>query len=342
MMTPHLTEPLRSVSVIGAGSWGMALALALRRSGCTVCLWLRDTQRCAALQHARQDSHYLPGITLPDDLLFTTELRQACEFADDLLLVVPSRAFTAVIQQVLNQASPRASIAWASKGLNPITHQPLHVSYTALAGAMRPFAVISGPSFAGEVAAGLPTAVTVASPDTALAYRWAQALSSESLRAYTTDDVLGVELGGATKNVLAIAAGIADGLHYGANARAALITRGLSEIMRLGAALGARTETLMGLAGLGDLVLTCTDNQSRNRRLGLLLAQGLSLPQALAQIGQAVEGVTTAGSVMALAQQYALDLPICAQVYRILHEGLDPHQAAHALLSRTLKPEYPL
>ncbi len=332
---------MAGLTVFGAGAWGLALAVALERNGHAVCVWLRDAVRCAHLQQTRNDPHYLPGVVFPDTLNFTAELAVGAAFAPQWLIAVPNRAFIPVLEALWADVPRPAGIAWATKGLEPTTQRLLHERYLSLTPAHPPYAVISGPSFAREVAAGLPAALTVASPTPSLADFWARSLSGGALRAYVSDDVIGVELGGAAKNVLAIAAGIADGLHYGANARAALITRGLSEIMRLGKVLGARPETLTGLAGLGDLVLTCTDDQSRNRRLGLLLAQGLPLAVAQAHIGQATEGVATAEAIWGLAQRHGLDLPICQQIYQVLYQNQSPRSAVQQLLSRALTQEYP-
>jgi len=256
-----------------------------------------------------------------------------------VLVVVPSHAFRSVLQTVRPLLPADHRVCWATKGLEAGSGRLLHEVAEEVLGRAVPLAVISGPTFAREVAEGLPTAVTVAARDQAFARELAQRLHTETFRAYTSDDVIGVEVGGAVKNVLAIAAGIADGLGFGANARTALITRGLVEIMRLSELLGGRHDTLMGLAGLGDLVLTCTDNQSRNRRLGLALGTGQTLTAALAAIDQVVEGVQTAREVHALAQRIGVEMPITEQVYAVLYQGVAPKQAVHALLTRELKPE---
>jgi glycerol-3-phosphate dehydrogenase (NAD(P)+) len=253
-------------------------------------------------------------------------------------VVVPSHAFRETLTRLTPRLKPHMRIAWATKGLEPESGKLLHEVAEEIVGA-RPAAVISGPTFAREVAAGLPTAVTVASATPQFAADLASRLHSDTFRAYTSDDVIGVEVGGAVKNVLALAAGIADGLGFGANTRAALITRGLAEIMRLGVALGGKRETFMGLAGLGDLVLTCTDDQSRNRRLGLALARGTSLSDALREIGQIVEGVATAREVMRLAKAHGIEMPISEQVHCVLHEGKNPRAAVQSLLQREQKAE---
>ncbi|MEE8429340.1 MAG: NAD(P)H-dependent glycerol-3-phosphate dehydrogenase, partial [Gammaproteobacteria bacterium] len=230
-------------------------------------------------------------------------------------------------------------VAWATKGLELETAMLPHQVAQSVLGESRPLAVISGPTFAREVASGLPTAITVASKNPEFSEKLSGLLHGEQFRAYTSSDMVGVELGGAVKNVLAIAAGICDGLGFGANSRAALVTRGLAELMRLGEAMGGRRETFMGLAGVGDLVLTCTDDQSRNRRLGLALGQGINCQQALQEIGQVVEGVNTAREVVRLAKRFSIDMPITEQVYRVLHEDLTPRDAVRALLTREPKQE---
>jgi glycerol-3-phosphate dehydrogenase (NAD(P)+) len=253
--------------------------------------------------------------------------------------VVPSHAFADSLARIRDLLPPGLGVAWATKGFEPGTGRLLHeVAVQSLPG--RDLAVVSGPSFAREVAQGLPTAVTVASPQASYAQRIADRLHSGHFRAYVSDDIVGVQVGGGAKNVLAIAAGIADGLGFGANARAALITRGLAELIRLGTALGGKRDTFMGLAGLGDLVLTCTDNQSRNRRMGLALARGLSMEAAKAEIGQEVEGVITARTVHAMAQGLGVEMPISEQVYAVLYEGVTPPQATAALLERSSKAEF--
>jgi glycerol-3-phosphate dehydrogenase (NAD(P)+) len=326
-----------AVAVLGAGSWGTALAILLARNGHRVMLWGHDPAHMARLAADRCNNEFLPGFAFPDRLSSCDALSTAL-MADDVLLVVPSFAFRAVLRDVRGAWRDGMRLAWATKGLETGTGKLLHEVVGEVMGDM-PITVVSGPTFAREVAAGQPTAVTVASSDPEIADAFARHLGGETFRVYTGDDVVGVEIGGAVKNVLAIAAGIADGLKFGANARAALITRGLAEIMRLGIALGGHRETFMGLAGLGDLVLTCTDDQSRNRRLGLLLAVGRDVAAAQRDIGQVVEGVETAREVAQLAARTGVDMPIVTQVYNVLHQGLSPQAAVHALLSREQKSE---
>lgn len=329
------------ILVMGAGAWGTALAILLARNGRPVWLWARDPQQVSEMSAARCNSRCLPPIPFPPALQLTSDLPRALATAPDVLVAVSSAGFRGVLESlgVAWQHPAALRLAWATKGLEPGKGQLLHQVVADVLGDTLPTAVISGPTFACEVAADLPTAVTIASANAAFAADLAERLHNNNFRAYTGTDVVGVEVGGAVKNVLAIAAGIADGLGFGTNTRAALVTRGLAEMMRLGAALGGRRETLMGLAGLGDLVLTCTDNQSRNRRLGLALAQGHTLAAALANIGQAVEGVQTAIEVVHLAQKLGIDMPITAQVYEVLHAGRMPRDAVNALLNRDKKAE---
>lgn len=327
------------MTVLGAGSWGTALAIQLARNGTRTLLWGRNPERMAAMAKSRSNERYLPDITFPDDLIPTSDLEQALDQADEILVVVPSHAFRSTLEAIAPRLRENLPLAWATKGLEPGTRKLLHQVVAETIGGNHPTAVISGPTFAREVAKGLPTAVTVASHNSDVADYFARRLHGAAFRAYTSNDVIGVELGGAAKNILAIAAGIADGLGFGANTRAALITRGLAEIMRLGQAMGAHQETFIGLAGLGDLVLTCTDNQSRNRRVGLGLGKGEPLDQVIESIGQAVEGVNTTPEIYQLAQEHGVEMPITEQVYRVLHEGLKPQQAVEALLHREQKQE---
>ncbi|MGE0080567.1 MAG: NAD(P)H-dependent glycerol-3-phosphate dehydrogenase [Thiohalomonadaceae bacterium] len=328
----------RTIAVLGAGSWGTALAIVLARNGARVLLWGRDRGQLQAMAAERRNERYLPGIVLPEGLDPCADLREAVTAANDLLLAVPSHAFRHTLCTVAPWLGSRR-IAWATKGLEPGSRKLLDQVVRESLGAETAMAIVSGPTFAREVARGLPTAVTVAGSDEDIAGHFARMLHDHTLRAYTSTDLIGVQIGGAVKNVLALAAGIADGLGYGANTRAALITRGLAEMMRLGIALGGQPETFMGLTGLGDLVLTCTDDQSRNRRVGLALGQGMPLAEAIAQVGQAVEGVKSAPEVRDLARSLQVEMPITEQVCRVLLEGASPHDAVHALLTREPKPE---
>lgn len=330
-------DPL--IAVLGAGSWGTALAILLARKGQRTLLWGRNAQFMADLARTRCNERLLPDVSFPPALQVTGDLGAALAEASDCLIAVPSHAFHATLRAIVPHLAAATRLAWATKGLEPGSGRLLHQVAEELLGSARPVAVISGPTFARDVVRGSPTAVTIAAPTHDYAQHWSALLCSDSLRVYTSDDVTGVELGGALKNVLAIAAGIADGLGLGANTRAALISRGLAEMMRLGTALGGKRETFMGLAGLGDLVLTCTDDLSRNRRLGLALARGENLDAALHTIGQVVEGVPTAREIMHVANERGIDMPITEQVCRVLYEGRAPRDAVQALLNREQKAE---
>lgn len=334
----------RPIVVLGAGSWGTALAIQLMRHGGPVTLWGHDADHMAAIASQGKNERFLPGISLPEALNIESDLEAALGDARDILVVVPSHAFRSVLADIKPHISNTSRIIWATKGLEAGSGKLLHEVAAEVLGSKIPMAVLSGPTFAREVAEGLPTAVTIASQHVEFANDMAERFHSEAFRAYTSDDVIGVEVGGAVKNVLAIATGIADGLGFGANTRSALIARGLAEMMRLGEALGSEQqgghkETFMGLAGLGDLVLTCTDNQSRNRRFGLALGKGDSMEESLAHIDQVVEGVQTAREVFELSQRKAVDMPITEQVYGVLYEGRSPKEAVHELLARVQKAE---
>ena len=329
-----------SLAVIGAGSWVTALAILFAKNGVHTTIWGHLPKHMRALIESRCNQEFLPGFNFPDNLHPCIELEEALEQADDILLVVPSHVFKTTLVQLKPLIPTNSRIVWATKGFESGTAKLLHENAEEVMGTDSSFAIISGPTFAKEVAAGLPTALTIASKDTQFAQQLAAKMQNSTFRAYTCNDTIGVELGGAIKNVLAIAAGIADGLGFGANTRAALITRGLAEIMRLGKNLGGETETFMGLAGMGDLVLTCTDNQSRNRRFGLALAGGMSPDEALASIGQVVEGIQAANEVNRLAERHNIDMPITKQVYRVLYENLKPKLAVQELFARELRAEF--
>ncbi|HEX5788512.1 MAG TPA: NAD(P)H-dependent glycerol-3-phosphate dehydrogenase [Woeseiaceae bacterium] len=325
---------------MGAGSWGTALALQFARSGRQVRLWGRDAGQMETMAKARMNTRYLPGVGFSDNLEACTDLGQSVAGARDVLLAVPSHALRETLTALRPVLAPDTRVCWASKGFELTTGKLPHQVAREVLGADRPMAVLSGPTFAREVGAGLPTAMTVAANDAGFAEALARSLSGDNFRAYTTDDIIGVEVGGAVKNVLAIGAGMSDGLGFGANARIALITRGLVEMTRLGVALGARKETFMGLAGMGDLVLTCTDDQSRNRRMGLALAGGKTVEEAAAEIRQVVEGVKAAKAVHDVAGTLGIEMPICHQVYRILYEGVAPREAVGTLMRRQIGPEH--
>lgn len=328
-----------TIAVLGAGSWGTALALQFARNGLPVRLWGRDAGHLDELVQDRENRRYLPGAAFPASLSASADLQSVLAGALNVLIAVPSHALRGLLEQIRPSLSAGARISWATKGFELETGKLPHQVVAEVFGAERPMAVLSGPTFAREVGDGLPTAMTVASTDADYAGELAAALSGEKFRAYTSTDIIGVEVGGAVKNVLAIGAGISDGLGFGANTRIALINRGLAEMTRLGVALGAQPDTFMGLAGMGDLVLTCTDDLSRNRRMGLKLAAGQSIEEAQADIQQVVEGVLAAKAVQAVAEQHGVEMPICTQVYRILYQGASPRDAVSALMSRALKPE---
>jgi len=328
-----------SVAVIGAGSWGTALAVLLADNGHSTFLWGRNAAQISQMAENRCNEIYLPEVEFPTNLQPEADLGKALASVNSILLVVPSKGFRAAVESIKPYFKPHMGIAIATKGLEPDSLKLLHeVAYEVL-GSEQKLCIVSGPTFAKEVAIGLPTALTVASNDKEFAFDYAKLLSNDHFRAYTSEDVIGVEIGGAVKNVIAIAAGIADGLGFGANTRTAVITRGLAEITRLGIALGGHQETFMGLAGLGDLVLTCTDDQSRNRRVGLSLAKGKSLPQILEELGQVAEGVETAEKVYHLSKKLNIQMPIVEQVYDVIYQQKPAKQAVHDLLHRAIRAE---
>ncbi len=334
-----MTTPL-TVAVLGAGSWGTALAMQLARLGSNVRLWGRNRVELESMRERRENARYLPGIEFPAGLVAHVELATAMQDADWLLLAPPSVGFADTLRLSLPYCTERLrGVAWATKGFEPGSGRFLHEVAQEILNDRYPLALITGPSFAKEVAQCKPTALTVASDDDDFAELVAKSLHGIAMRAYHTDDLPGAELGGALKNVLAVATGIADGLNLGANARAAIITRGLAEMMRLSRAIGGDPETLTGLAGMGDLVLTCTGDLSRNRRLGIALGQGKSIELALAEIGQVVESIHTSDEVMRLARRHGVELPIAEQMYLILHQGATPKDALKALLGRDQKAE---
>ena len=327
------------VAVIGAGSWGTALAMHIASSGREVYLWGHERDEMQALAADRSNEHFLPGLTFPDSLKVLINLSELPSTCKNFLIVVPSHAFRQVVRALIQLPVTPAVIAWGTKGLEKGTSLLMsNIADEELPQQVQTSA-ISGPSFAGEVARGLPTAITVASSNSATSAEVASWLHHDQFRAYTQEDIIGVQIGGALKNVMAIAAGISDGLGFGANARAALITRGLAEITRLGIRAGGQMETFMGLAGMGDLVLTCTDNQSRNRRVGLGLGEGASLEQTLIKIGQEAEGVQSAAAAWELSRKFDVAMPITEQVYKVLYKDLPALQAVQNLLHRDPKHE---
>jgi glycerol-3-phosphate dehydrogenase (NAD(P)+) len=313
--------------------------LQFARSGREVRLWGRDQTQLEAIARDQVNARYLPDATFPASLRATPKLEDCLAGVRDVLVSVPSHGLRETLNTIRPLLGSDSRVCWATKGFELHTGKLPHQVAAETLGADRPVAVLSGPTFAKEVGIGLPTAMTVAADNSDFAQDLAIALSDDNFRAYTSADMIGVEVGGAIKNVLAIGAGLSDGLGFGANSRVALITRGLVEMTRLGVALGAKKETFMGLAGMGDLVLTCTDNLSRNRRMGLALASGMTVQQAQVEIQQVVEGVMAAEAVNEVAETLGIEMPICHEIYRILHQGASPREAVGALMRRELRSE---
>ena len=328
-----------SIAVLGAGSWGTALAILLASNHHTVHLWDHDAENINAMARSHINQPYLPHIPIPQKIKLFSNLASAVKEVEYILIVVPSHAFRSVVNALIPMLNQQQKLIWASKGLDPEAGKLLHEVVDELIIWPIPRAVLSGPSFAAEVAKGLPTAVTVASPDVSYANEVAQLFRNNVFKVYTSTDMIGVQVAGSVKNILAVATGIADGFGFGANARSALITRGLAEMIRLGVALGGKSETFIGLAGVGDLVLTCTDNQSRNRRFGIAVGSGTSVQQAEREIGQVVEGARNAAEVYHLSQRLQVDMPITKQVYGVLFENVSPQEAVSDLLSRESRSE---
>jgi len=315
--------------------------LQLARCGSNVRLGgVRELDLLDVMAADAENTRYLPGVGFPPNLVAHSNIEECLDGARDILVVVPSHGLRETLMTIRPLLGPQSRVCWATKGFELHSGKLPHQVAAEVLGSDRSMAVLSGPTFAKEVGAGLPTAMTIAASDNDFAQDLAVALSGDSFRAYTSDDMIGVEVGGAVKNVLAIGAGMSDGLGFGANSRIALITRGLVEMTRLGVALGANRETFMGLACMGDLVLTCTDNLSRNRRMGLAIARGMSIEEARQEIQQVVEGVLAAEAVKEVADERRIEMPICHQVYRILYEGAEPREAVGALMGRELKSEH--
>lgn len=335
-----MSNATADITVFGAGSYGTALAICLARNNNKVVLWARDEQMIEAMSASRSNDKYLPGCSFPETLVLESDLEKAVKASDNLLVVVPSHAFGTMLNQIKPSLRSNAKVAWATKGLDHESGRLLQDVARDILGNDATLAVLSGPTFAKEMAAGLPTAISLSSTSKSFAQTISDLLHCErTFRVYDNNDFIGVQLGGAVKNVIAIGAGMADGIGFGANARTALITRGLAEMTRLGVALNADPQTFMGMAGLGDLVLTCTDNQSRNRRFGLALGNGAEVEQAMADIGQVVEGYRNTKEVHMLAQRMKVEMPIVEQVYQVLYCGKNAKLAAADLLSRERKVE---
>lgn len=316
--------PKKTISVLGAGSWGSALARVLARQHYPVRLWGKNTQQLQEMQKK-----------LPSPIEICLNLQQSVTDIQDILIVVPSWAFRELLLKIKPFIYPKARIVWGTKGLDPTTGYFLHQLVAEILGSERVMGIVSGPSFAEEVTKGQPTAVAFASASANLAKDWVRYLHGNTFRVYPTTDVIGVELAGIVKNILAIASGIAEGLGFGANTKAALTTRGLAEMTRLGLRLGGNEMTFLGLAGVGDLILTSYSDQSRNKRLGLAIGEGIPLSEAKKMVGSVIEGAQNAELIYQLALKHKVEMPICEQVYRILYQGLDPRKAVETLLSRT-------
>jgi glycerol-3-phosphate dehydrogenase (NAD(P)+) len=327
------------ITVLGAGAWGTALTISLaRRGGHQLCLWAHSPALAEQLADVGENLPYLPGFTLPDDIRVTSDLPGAIFEADLLLCVTPSQHLRGVIADIAPMLTANQIILSASKGIEETTYLRMTQVITSLTG--NPSGVLSGPSFAQEVAAGNPTALVAASYSPEIAYAIQRDFTSPSLRVYTNDDVAGVELGGSLKNVIALAAGVATGLNLGHNSTAALITRGIAEITRLAVACGGRRQTLAGLSGLGDLVLTCTGSLSRNRTVGIELGRGRQLPEIIAGLnGKVAEGVRSTAAALGLASRYGVEMPITEQMDAILHQNKSPKDAIRELMSRPGRDE---
>ncbi len=328
------------ISVFGSGSYGTALAVSLARKGLKVLLWGFVKEEIESLAQNRENLQFLPGVKLPDSLQVTNDIAFAVSSSEVLLVVVPSMFFGSTLESIKPYLTQNHRLVWATKGLEHKTGRLLGEVAKDILGDQIPLAIISGPTFAKELAAGLPTVIAVASTKPEFSHELSELMRcGSSFRIYTNDDFIGLQIGGAVKNVIAIGAGVSDGLGFGANARTALITRGLVELQRLGLALGAKRETFMGMSGMGDLVLTCTDNQSRNRRLGLALGRGQNAQDAMKEIGQVVEGYYNTREVRELSRRHNVAMPICDEIYALLFESKSPKDAAIDLMSRTQKSE---
>lgn len=333
-------KPSPVIAVLGAGSWGTAMATVTARNGHRTILWGRNAEQMANMQATGQNTRYLPGYDLPDNLEYTSDLDYALSEADLLEVVTPSGGFREAIRASKDFLLKTKQVCWATKGVEYGSNKFLHEVVEEELGQAIDMAVISGPSFAKEVVQCLPTAVTVASKNIDFAQAIARLFHNNKwFRAYTSEDIIGVQVGGSAKNVLAIASGIADGMGFRMNTRAGMMTRGLNTVAQLGVELGGHPETFMGLAGMGDLILTCSDDQSRNRRFGLALAEGLSVEDARERIGQEVEGIKSAKACWELAQKHGVDMPIVEQVYKVIYEGKSPKDGVQELLLREQKEE---
>lgn len=327
------------VCVLGAGSWGTALAILLARNGNKTYLWGRDNEQIELMQNSGCNEKYLDGIIFPERLIPHHDLEFCLSQCRDILIVVPSHAFVETLKTIRPMLNEQVRIAWATKGLEPHTGGLLSDAVKRELGDKLPLAILSGPTFARELANDLPSACTLASNHKEFQQDFIKRLHNPKFRIYESTDIIGIQLGGAVKNIIAVGAGMGDGLGFGSNSRTALITRGLAEITRLGRAFNAEPHTLYGLSGLGDLLLTSTDDQSRNRRFGLAIGQGKSIQQAIEEIGQVVEAVRNTREVYELSQRLGIEMPIVSAIYQVLYENLSPEQAAHQLMTRALTNE---
>ena len=327
------------LTVIGAGSYGTALAISTASKGLKVMLWTRREETAKIMQHDRVNQKYLPSIAFPETLTVSSDLNHCINASKTVLVVVPSHTFADVLVSIKPYLTPEHRLAWATKGLDKDSGRLRSDIASQILSDKIPMAALSGPTFAMELAKGLPTAIAVAGTDSDFIKEFCELMHTKTFRIYESDDLVGLQLGGGIKNVIAIGAGLSDGLGYGANARTALITRGLAEMTRLGEALGSSQKAFMGLSGLGDLILTCTDNQSRNRRFGYYLGQGMSVEKALEKIEQVVEGYTMSKVVVDLCEKFNVQMPICQEVYKVIYEGKNGQAAAMSLLGRSLKSE---
>ncbi|GAA5159756.1 NAD(P)H-dependent glycerol-3-phosphate dehydrogenase [Viridibacterium curvum] len=326
------------IAVLGAGAWGTALAMSYAAGGHAIRLWTLDEKHASDMRAQRINQHYLPGLTLSDNIQISSSLDESLQDAELILIVTPVAGLRPTLT-ALHQRGNKVPVLWACKGFESGSGLLPHEVVAEILGALHPCGALTGPSFAAEVARGMPCAITLASQDAAFAADWAARLHHPLLRLYANGDVIGAEVGGAVKNVLAIAAGISDGLGYGLNARAALMTRGLAEIARLAEALGGRRETLMGLAGMGDLILTCTGDLSRNRRVGLALAEGKALPEVLKELGHVAEGVLTCEFVVERANRLQVEMPITRLVHAVLSGQIPARNALEQLMARDPRHE---
>ena len=335
-----MTPSHSPIAILGAGSYGTALAIAFARNGSPTYLWAHNPAHIEQMCQTHQNHRFLPNILFPETLFLESNLAQTLAKAEDILIVVPSHAFNQILSQIRPHLTVSHRIVWTTKGLERDTGRLLQSVVEEQLGKCYPLAVLSGPTFARELAKGLPTAITLASNNDQFAQEFQSRIhNSQNFRVYLNSDMVGVQLGGAIKNVIAIGAGVADGMGFGANTRAALITRGLAEMTRLGLSLGAQASTFMGMSGLGDLVLTCTDDQSRNRRFGLMLGAGCDCQTAINRIGQVVEGFYNTKEAYLLAKRQGIEMPITEQIYAMLFQNKSAQDVALNLLGRERKGE---